>query len=134
MFSFCITLIVIFSIFLIILAFLQNSKRDNSSGNIIGSMGANQLIGIKETTDILTKMTLFFIFAIFILSIFSYRSIRKNDRIEESPNLDIAKKYSEKNNCKMFNKFIEYTSDKNTNDFAKGQSMQILNLIFQYAQ
>ena len=96
MFSFCITLIVIFSIFLIILALLQNSKRDNSSGNIIGSMGANQLIGIKETTDILTKMTLFFIFAIFILSIFSYRSIRKNDRIEESPNLDIAKKYSEK--------------------------------------
>ena len=95
MFSFCITLIVIFSIFLIILALLQNSKRDNSSGNIIGSMGANQLIGIKETTDILTKMTLFFIFAIFILSIFSYRSIRKNDRIEESPNLDIAKKYSD---------------------------------------
>ena len=72
MFSFCITLIVIFSIFLIILALLQNSKRDNSSGNIIGSMGANQLIGIKETTDILTKMTLFFIFAIFILSIFSF--------------------------------------------------------------
>ena len=70
MFSFCITLIVIFSIFLIILALLQNSKRDNSSGNIIGSMGANQLIGIKETTDILTKMTLFFIFAIFILSVF----------------------------------------------------------------
>ena len=103
MFSFCITLIVIFSIFLIILALLQNSKRDNSSGNIIGSMGANQLIGIKETTDILTKMTLFFIFAIFILSIFSYRSIRKNDRIEESPNLDIAKKYSdggEKKNVK----------------------------------
>ena len=95
MFNFCITLIVIFSIFLIILALLQNSKRDNSSGNIIGSMGANQLIGIKETTDILTKMTLFFIFAIFILSIFSYRSIRKNDRIEESPNLDIAKKYSD---------------------------------------
>lgn len=94
MFNFYVTLIVIFSIFLIILALLQNSKRDNSSGNIVGSMGANQLIGIKETTEILTKMTLFFIFAIFILSIFSYKSIRKNEKIEESPNLNLAKKYS----------------------------------------
>jgi archaellin len=48
--------------------------------------------------------------------------------------IDIAKKYSEKNNCKMFNKFIEYTSDKNTNDFVKGQSMQILNMIINFSE
>ena len=48
--------------------------------------------------------------------------------------IDIAKKYSEKNNCKMFNKFIEYTSDKNTNDFVKGQSMQILNKIINFSE
>lgn len=119
MFSFCITLIVIFSIFLIILALLQNSKRDNSSGNIIGSMGANQLIGIKETTDILTKMTLFFIFAIFILSIFSYRSIRKNDRIEESPNLDIAKKYSDGGEKKNVEEDKKEQNDKNVEEVKK---------------
>ena len=119
MFSFCITLIVIFSIFLIILALLQNSKRDNSSGNIIGSMGANQLIGIKETTDILTKMTLFFIFAIFILSIFSYRSIRKNDRIEESPNLDIAKKYSDGGEKKNVEENKKEQNDKNVEEGKK---------------
>ena len=119
MFSFCITLIVIFSIFLIILAFLQNSKRDNSSGNIIGSMGANQLIGIKETTDILTKMTLFFIFAIFILSIFSYRSIRKNDRIEESPNLDIAKKYSDGGEKKNVEENKKEQNDENVEEVKK---------------
>ena len=119
MFSFCITLIVIFSIFLIILALLQNSKRDNSSGNIIGSMGANQLIGIKETTDILTKMTLFFIFAIFILSIFSYRSIRKNDRIEESPNLDIAKKYSNGGEKKNVEENKKEQNDKNVEEVKK---------------
>jgi len=119
MFSFCITLIVIFSIFLIILALLQNSKRDNSSGNIIGSMGANQLIGIKETTDILTKMTLFFIFAIFILSIFSYRSIRKNDRIEESPNLDIAKKYSDGGEKKNVEENKKEQNDKNVEEEKK---------------
>ena len=119
MFSFCITLIVIFSIFLIILALLQNSKRDNSSGNIIGSMGANQLIGIKETTDILTKMTLFFIFAIFILSIFSYRSIRKNDRIEESPNLDIAKKYSDGGEKKNVEENKKEQNDKNVEEVKK---------------
>ena len=119
MFSFCITLIVIFSIFLIILALLQNSKRDNSSGNIIGSMGANQLIGIKETTDILTKMTLFFIFAIFILSIFSYRSIRKNDRIEESPNLDIAKKYSDGGEKKNVKENKKEQNDENVEEEKK---------------
>ena len=119
MFSFCITLIVIFSIFLIILALLQNSKRDNSSGNIIGSMGANQLIGIKETTDILTKMTLFFIFAIFILSIFSYRSIRKNDRIEESPNLDIAKKYSDGGEKKNVEENKKEQNDENVEENKK---------------
>ena len=119
MFSFCITLIVIFSIFLIILALLQNSKRDNSSGNIIGSMGANQLIGIKETTDILTKMTLFFIFAIFILSIFSYRSIRKNDRIEESPNLDIAKKYSDGGEKKNVEENKKEQNDENVEEGKK---------------
>ena len=119
MFSFYITLIVVFSIFLIILALLQNSKRDNSSGNIIGSMGANQLIGIKETTDILTKMTLFFIFAIFILSIFSYRSIRKNDRIEESPNLDIAKKYSDGGEKKNVEENKKEQNDKNVEEEKK---------------
>lgn len=119
MFNFCITLIVIFSIFLIILALLQNSKRDNSSGNIIGSMGANQLIGIKETTDILTKMTLFFIFAIFILSIFSYRSIRKNDRIEESPNLDIAKKYSDGGEKKNVEENKKEQNDENVEEVKK---------------
>ena len=119
MFSFYITLIVIFSIFLIILALLQNSKRDNSSGNIIGSMGANQLIGIKETTDILTKMTLFFIFAIFILSIFSYRSIRKNDRIEESPNLDIAKKYSDGGEKKNVKENKKEQNDENVEEEKK---------------
>ena len=119
MFSFYITLIVVFSIFLIILALLQNSKRDNSSGNIIGSMGANQLIGIKETTDILTKMTLFFIFAIFILSIFSYRSIRKNDRIEESPNLDIAKKYSDGGEKKNVEENKKEQNDENVKEEKK---------------
>ena len=119
MFNFYITLIVIFSIFLIILALLQNSKRDNSSGNIIGSMGANQLIGIKETTDILTKMTLFFIFAIFILSIFSYRSIRKNDRIEESPNLDIAKKYSDVGEKKKEEENKKEQNDENVEEVKK---------------
>ena len=119
MFNFYITLIVIFSIFLIILALLQNSKRDNSSGNIIGSMGANQLIGIKETTDILTKMTLFFIFAIFILSIFSYRSIRKNDRIEESPNLDIEKKYSDGGEKKNVEENKKEQNDENVEEEKK---------------
>ncbi|MBQ2350337.1 MAG: preprotein translocase subunit SecG [Cytophagales bacterium] len=95
MFKVYIFFIVFFSLLLILLTLLQNSKRDNSVGNIIGSMGANQLIGITETTNILTKMTLFCIIAIFILSVFSYRSIRKNDVKQDSPNIEFAKKYKE---------------------------------------
>lgn len=93
MFALYVSLIVFFSVLLILLTLLQNSKRDNSSGNIIGSMGADQLIGITETTNILSKMTLFCIFAIFIFSVLSYRSIRKNESTQDSPNIELAKKY-----------------------------------------
>ena len=117
MFGFYITLIIIFSIFLIILTLLQNSKRDNSSGNVIGSMGVNQIVGIKETTDILTRLTLFFIFAIFVLSIFSYKSIKKNENLEESPNLDITKERS--NNESQVNINDKEAKDERSKDISK---------------
>ena len=48
--------------------------------------------------------------------------------------IDIAKNYSEKNNCKIFNKFFDYISEQNTNDLVKSQAMQILNMIINYSK
>ena len=48
--------------------------------------------------------------------------------------IEIAKKYAEKNNSKIFNKIIDYTSEKNTNNFLKGIAMQFSNLIINYTK
>ena len=50
------------------------------------------------------------------------------------PFIEIAKKYAEKNNSKIFNKIIDYTSEKNTNNFLKGIAMQFSNLIINYTK
>jgi protein translocase SecG subunit len=97
MFTLYIVLIVFFCILLILLTLLQNSKKDNSSGNIIGSMGANKIIGIRETTSILTKMTMFCIFFIFFMSTLFNKTLKNTDNIKSSPNLDMVKKYSKQN-------------------------------------
>ena len=48
--------------------------------------------------------------------------------------IDLAKKYAEKNNCKIFSKMIYFTSENNTNDFIKGQAIQILNMILSFSE
>ena len=47
--------------------------------------------------------------------------------------IDIAKKYAEKNNSKIFSKIIYYTSEKNTNDSLKSQALQITNMLINFA-
>ena len=46
--------------------------------------------------------------------------------------IDIAQQYAEKNNTKIFNKFLYYISEKNTNDFVKGQAIQIINMLINF--
>ena len=48
--------------------------------------------------------------------------------------IDIGKKYSEKNNSKLFSKIIYYSSDKNANDLIKGQALQFTNMIINFAK
>ena len=75
MFWIYITVIVISSLFFTILCLLQSSKKENSSGGIIETSGFSQIVGVKKTTDILEKMTLFFSFIIFSFSILTYFSL-----------------------------------------------------------
>ncbi|GAB4127073.1 MAG: hypothetical protein OHK0045_07880 [Raineya sp.] len=65
--AFVIGLIVLLAILLIIVILPQNSK----GGGLTGSMasGANQIIGVKKTNDLLEKITWGLMIAIFVLSL-----------------------------------------------------------------
>ena len=47
--------------------------------------------------------------------------------------IDIAQQYAEKNNTKIFNKILYYITEKNTNEFVKGQAIQIINMIINFS-
>ena len=69
MFIFLVVLAVIVSILLVLLCLFQNSKKDNSRGNVIGGSGFDQVIGVKKTSDILEKTTLILLFVLFLLCV-----------------------------------------------------------------
>ena len=48
--------------------------------------------------------------------------------------IDIAKKSAEKSNSKPFSKIIYYISEKNTNDSIKGQALQFINMLINFAK
>ena len=69
MFNLLISLIVLFSALLIILILVQNPK----GGGLSGSLGgfSNQLMGVKQTTDVLEKGTWVFAGIVGVLCIIS---------------------------------------------------------------
>ena len=94
MFTLYVVFIIIASLLLIILCLLQNSKRDNVSGNIIGGSGFDQAIGVKKTSDILENSTLILFFIIIILCVLSYKDVKK-EKINESIVLEKMKQKKE---------------------------------------
>ena len=94
MFTLYVVLIIIASLLLIILCLLQNSKRDNVSGNIIGGSGFDQAIGVKKTSDILENSTLILFFIIIVLCILSYKDVKK-EKINASIVLEKIKQQKE---------------------------------------
>lgn len=69
MLVFVIGLMMLIAVLLIIVILPQSSK----GGGLIGSVasGANQLIGVKKTNDLLEKITWGLMIAIFVLSLLS---------------------------------------------------------------
>lgn len=94
MFTLYVVLIIIASLLLIILCLLQNSKRDNVSGNIIGGSGFDQAIGVKKTSDILENSTLILFFIIIVLCVLSYKDVKK-EKMTESIVLEKIKQQKE---------------------------------------
>lgn len=87
MVTFVLILIIITALLLIVVAALQNSKKEGG-GNALGSMGANQIIGVKKTGDLLEQITWGLLVTLFILSITTFTLIKKGNRTPQSPNLE----------------------------------------------
>lgn len=65
-----ISLMMVLAVLLILVILPQNSK----GGGLTGSMasGANQIIGVKKTTDLLEKITWGLMISIFVISLLTH--------------------------------------------------------------
>ena len=88
MFELFIILAIIVAVLLILIVLVQNSKGGGLSSQFGGS-GAQQVIGVKKTTDLLEKVTWGFAIALLALSISSSMMIDQNDILRDA-NLDSA--------------------------------------------
>lgn len=88
MFKLFIILAIIVAILLILIVLMQNSKGGGLSSQFGGS-GAQQVIGVKKTTDLLEKVTWGFAIALLALSLSSSLMIDKGNVLSD-PNLDRA--------------------------------------------
>lgn len=88
MFKLFIILAIVVAILLILVVLVQNSKGGGLSSQFGGS-GAQQVIGVKKTTDLLEKVTWGFAITLFALSVFSNVMIDKGLNLSD-PNLDSA--------------------------------------------
>ena len=68
MYTLIITLIILFSVLLVLVILAQNSKGGGLSSQFGGSSASN-IIGVKKTGDLLEKLTWGFIIAIMALSL-----------------------------------------------------------------
>lgn len=83
-----IILIIITSVFLILIASLQNSKKEGL-GNSLGTMGAHQIIGVKKTSDLLEQVTWGSLIGLFVLSLGTSLLLKgRNIDLPTSPNLE----------------------------------------------
>lgn len=89
MFELFIILAIIVAILLVLIVLVQNSKGGGLSSQFGGS-GAQQVIGVKKTTDLLEKVTWGFAIALFALSLASSVTMSNDGGDLSDPNLDAA--------------------------------------------
>ncbi len=90
MFKLFIILAIIVAILLVLIVLVQNSKGGGLSSQFGGS-GAQQVIGVKKTTDLLEKVTWGFAIALLALSLASSVMIDNSaGDFNSDPNLDAA--------------------------------------------
>ena len=89
MFQLFLILAIVVAVLLILIVLVQNSKGGGLSSQFGGS-GAQQVIGVKKTTDLLEKVTWGFAIALLALSLSSSLMIEKPGTFDDNANLDAA--------------------------------------------
>ena len=89
MFKLLIILAIIVAVLLILIVLVQNSKGGGLSSQFGGS-GANQVVGVKKTTDLLEKVTWGFAIALLALSLASGVMVDSGNSFSTNPNIDRA--------------------------------------------
>jgi preprotein translocase subunit SecG len=85
-----IVIICIFTVLLILIVLIQNSKGGGLAGEF-GGLGSNQLMGVKKTTDLLEQITWGLGIGVMVLSLASYIMVDRNQTgIINSINVDRA--------------------------------------------
>lgn len=118
MFYFYIVLSIILSLCIIVLCLLQNSQKDNASGIAFSNSTFQEVIGITETKNTISRLTLLFIFILFFLCILAYRDKSRNLEI---PDIDYSKLKEHEQDDNIMD--IEDNNTKgsdNNNDTTKG--------------
>ena len=118
MFYFYIVLSIILSLCIIVLCLLQNSQKDNASGIAFSNSTFQEVIGITETKNTISRLTLLFIFILFFLCILAYRDKSRNLEI---PDIDYSKLKEHEQDDNIMD--IEDNNTKgsdNNNDNTKG--------------
>lgn len=72
-----VVIICIFTVLLILIVLIQNSKGGGLAGEF-GGLGSNQLMGVKKTTDLLEQITWGLGIGIMVLSLASYVMVDRN--------------------------------------------------------
>ncbi len=73
-----IVIVCIFTVLLILVVLIQNSKGGGLSGEF-GGLGSNQLMGVKKTTDLLEQITWGLGVGVMVLTLASYIMVDKGD-------------------------------------------------------
>jgi preprotein translocase subunit SecG len=89
MFTLLISLIVLFSVLLIILILVQNPKGGGISGEF-GSSGATQMFGVQKTGDLVEQLTWGFSIAILVLVLVTNFTI-SNGTVDASQSVNVEK-------------------------------------------
>ena len=89
MFTVLVVLLILASLLLILITFVQNSRKEGSTSDILNSMHTAKLVGVKRSIDILEKMTLYIFAFIIFICLLSHKVLKK-DKIR-SPNLEKIK-------------------------------------------
>ena len=116
-------LLIISSLMLIFVTFLQNSKREGAGNDVLGSMNITRTVGIRRSINILEKTTLYLFFSVVVISLLINRVLR-NENVGISPNIEKIKEDMKNKGVVVENK-DDGTSSEKSGDHDNAESQNV---------